>query len=92
MRVQLERNRGLGVAVAKLYTYQICFSLGKVAQLLDQAGVFVVITPLLETTPPEKKGIAVSEADIDLLRERFDQIAWYEANMLGYFVGGRHQL
>ena len=61
--------------------------LDNVVQLLDSKGVLVVITPLLETTPPEKKGIAASQEDVDLLRGRCDQIAWYEERELGYFVG-----
>lgn len=61
--------------------------LKKVAQLLDDKGIFVVITPLLATTPPEKAGIAVGTEDIDLLREYFTQVAWYEERELGYFVG-----
>lgn len=61
--------------------------LNKITQLLGNKGIFVVITPLLETTPSEKKGIAVSPEDIHVLRRHFDQIAWYEAHETGYFVG-----
>lgn len=63
--------------------------LKKVEELLDDKGIFVVITPLIERTPPERKSIAVSKEEIDLLREQFDQVAWYEERDLGYFVGRR---
>lgn len=63
--------------------------LTKVASLLDNRGIFVVITPLLEQIPDEKKNIAVSSEDIELLRQHFEQIAWYEEGFLGYFIGKR---
>jgi len=60
-----------------------------VTQLLDSSGIFVVMTPLVETTPPEKKGIAVSQEEVAVLREQFEQLAWYEEHDLGFFVGTR---
>ena len=63
--------------------------LSKVSGLLAAHGSFVVITPLAEYTPPEKRGIAVSHDEVALLSQHFNEIAWYEESGVGYFVGQR---
>lgn len=65
--------------------------LDNIAKLLDAKGIFVVITPLAEHTPPEKQGVAATQADTDLLKQQFNQITWYEERELGYFVGSSTQ-
>lgn len=57
--------------------------------LLAPDGIFVVITPLTETTPAEKQSIAATQDDTQLLSQHFRQIAWYEEQGSGYFVGGK---
>jgi 2-polyprenyl-3-methyl-5-hydroxy-6-metoxy-1,4-benzoquinol methylase len=61
----------------------------KVKQLLDPQGIFVIITPLAEQTPPEKHGITVTEDDITLLQKDFTQLERYDENGLCYFIGKR---
>lgn len=59
----------------------------KVKQLLDQNGIFVIITPLAEQTPTEKRGITVTEDEITLLQNEFTQLARYDESGLCYFIG-----
>jgi 2-polyprenyl-3-methyl-5-hydroxy-6-metoxy-1,4-benzoquinol methylase len=61
----------------------------KVKQLLDPQGIFVMITPLAEQTPPERRSIAVTEDEIILLQKDFSQLARYDENGLCYFIGRR---
>lgn len=61
----------------------------KVAHLLDKNGIFVIVTPLAEQTPPEKRNIAVTEQEIALLQQQFTQVTRYDENGLCYFIGKR---
>lgn len=65
--------------------------LARVKQLLNPGGIFVVITPHINNTPAERRGIAVDDNEIKLLSSHFTQIALYEGNEpvgpLTYFVG-----
>ncbi len=63
--------------------------LKRVAQLLDPQGLFVVITPLVGSMPPERRSIAVSEDDVNVLYRQFKKIASYEERELGYFFLGQ---
>jgi hypothetical protein len=62
----------------------------KVQRLLDPRGILVIITPLAEQTPPEKRGITVTEDEITMLQNDFTQLARYDENGLCYFIGKRN--
>jgi 2-polyprenyl-3-methyl-5-hydroxy-6-metoxy-1,4-benzoquinol methylase len=61
--------------------------LRNVARLLNPNGVFVVITPLPEDVPPEKRHIAVNEQELELLASGFSEAASYREGALTYFAG-----
>lgn len=60
--------------------------LEKVQQLLAPDGVFVVITPLSDIVPPEKKNIVASEEDMRLLATSFRQVAKYDEAGMTYLI------
>lgn len=61
--------------------------LSKVAGLLVDDGIFVIITPEIKTTPPEKSEIAIiyNEA-LELLKSVFAIVETFESNNLTYFI------
>lgn len=60
--------------------------LEKIARTLEPNGIFVIITPLDETTPPEKQAIAVNhQRTMDELSEYFT-VNSYEDNQLGVYI------
>ena len=62
-----------------------------VKQLLAPGGTFVVITPYVDDTPTERRGIAVDDSELQLLAAAFRQEALYKGNEPGgaltYFIG-----
>jgi 2-polyprenyl-3-methyl-5-hydroxy-6-metoxy-1,4-benzoquinol methylase len=61
--------------------------LERVRRLLAPGGMFVVITPVPEEVPCEKKAIVARKHAMELLPLAFDQVAQYQAGGLIYFVG-----
>lgn len=59
----------------------------KMKTITAPAGLFVVITPLVDDLPPEKQNIGVTENDIQLIEHDFDKIAQYKNKGLIYFIG-----
>ncbi|MBP2322634.1 2-polyprenyl-3-methyl-5-hydroxy-6-metoxy-1,4-benzoquinol methylase [Kibdelosporangium banguiense] len=64
----------------------------KVHQLLAPNGAFVVITPVPEDVPAEKKMIIVASDDMSRLAREFDQTALYQEHGLICFVGRRRRV
>lgn len=58
-----------------------------VKELLAENGLFVIITPLQEDTPIEKRGIAIAKEDVELLRASFREVTSFNERGLWYFVG-----
>lgn len=95
--VERETINNLPLALYSLITCKLVYAfvkdkpafLERVKQLLAPTGAFVVITPLPEEVPPEKRGIAVSEGEVKLLSGEFRQVALYRDRGLTHFVGRR---
>lgn len=61
--------------------------LTQVARLLAEDGVFIIITPEVKTTPPEKQEIAiVFNETLELLERMFSKVETFELNDLTYFI------
>ncbi|MFD7861354.1 methyltransferase, FxLD system [Streptomyces sp. NPDC059783] len=59
---------------------------------LRDSGALVVITPTVENTPPERRGIALDEDEITLLGEGWETVERLDADGLAFLVlrGPRH--
>ncbi len=60
--------------------------LEKVKNVLHPEGVFVVITPMLEDVDESKKGIAIDNGALKLLKAHFKEVSIYKLNGLTYIV------
>lgn len=61
--------------------------LAKVAELIADGGIFVIITPEVKTTTPEKREIAIIYNEtFELLKSVFTIVETFESNNLTYFV------
>jgi protein-L-isoaspartate(D-aspartate) O-methyltransferase len=60
--------------------------LGRLAARLREGGALVVITPVVEHTPEERRHIALDEDELVLLGEGFTQVERFEAEGLAVLV------
>jgi hypothetical protein len=64
--------------------------LEKIKGILDSQGIFVVVTPMLEDVDKSKKGIAIDNDELKLLKTCFKKTVVYRLRGLTYFIGQQY--